>query len=61
MLPFAVFFVLCLGILIHAAATRRVLSAGGWAHRHKEPFLFWLGIVGAMAGLGASAVALTRF
>jgi len=61
MLPFVAFFVLCLGMLIYAASTGRVLSSGGWAQRQKEPFLFWLGIAGAMAGLIASALALTYF
>lgn len=61
MLPFIVFFVLCLGMLVYAASTGRVLSSGGWAYRQKDPLLFWLGIAGATVGLGASALALTHF
>jgi hypothetical protein len=61
LLPFIVFAILCLGMLIYAAMTGMVLSSGGWAHLQKEPFLFWLGIAGALAGLAASVVALTWF
>jgi hypothetical protein len=57
-LPFIAFFVLCLG-MICAASTGRVLSSGGWAHRQKDPLLFWLVLVNAMAGLAASGLALT--
>ena len=61
LLPFVAFAILCLGMLIYAAITGMVLSSGGWAHRQKEPLLFWLGIAGALAGLAASVVALTWF
>ena len=60
-LPFAAFAILSFGMLSYAAITGMDLSSGGWAHRQKEPFLFWLGIAGALAGLASSVAALTWF
>ena len=61
LLPFIAFAILCLGMLIHAGISGKILWSGGWAYRQKEPFLFWFGAAGALAGLAASVAALTWF
>ena len=61
LVPFIAFAVLCFGMLIYAAVSGKILWSGGWAHRETEPFTFWFGTAGALAGLAASVAALTWF
>ena len=60
-IPFIVIGALAAGLLIYGLLAGRMLSTWGWIERSKQPRLYWIGMVGPIAAIAASVLALTYF